>query len=279
MSVPPRLFAILARDAPVGVVFVRGPTRRCTMLRWNLEQDEFEQGQTLHGRVYPRRCDLSRDGTHMIAMLGKHGRRDPGGYTVVCRPPHFTALAFHAAGHCWNGGGLFHDDGSYWIDEGYGFDGPHRRVPDAPRRRDAPPGGTAEGKGEDPVLYPQRLMRDGWSYEGVRPHGALCLVFHRHVAGTTLRKTLYASSRGNGPNGTGVWETHELEDEAGLVALGDEWAEADGDTVVYAREGRLYRIAPDEARGPRPGPILDARVLVPAQVEAPYDGVPREARA
>jgi hypothetical protein len=39
-----RVEAILARNAPVAVVFRRGPTRFVRMLKWNLRNDKIEGG-------------------------------------------------------------------------------------------------------------------------------------------------------------------------------------------------------------------------------------------
>ncbi len=37
-----RLYAILAREAPTGVVFRRGPSRQVQLIRWNLKDDILE---------------------------------------------------------------------------------------------------------------------------------------------------------------------------------------------------------------------------------------------
>lgn len=63
-----RLYSIVARDAPVAVVFRRGPTRQVEVLRWDLRSDRVTAGQWLKGRIYERRCDLSPGGrlTHLL---------------------------------------------------------------------------------------------------------------------------------------------------------------------------------------------------------------------
>jgi hypothetical protein len=40
-----RLYALLAREAPTGVIFRRGPSSQVRLIRWNLEDDSFEPGQ------------------------------------------------------------------------------------------------------------------------------------------------------------------------------------------------------------------------------------------
>lgn len=101
-----RLYVVLARRAPIGVIFRRGPTRHVRLIRWNLEDDSPESGQWLRGRVYERRCDLSPRGDMLIYFAAKH--RPPfDTWTAVSRPPWFTALALWPKGDCWGGGGLF----------------------------------------------------------------------------------------------------------------------------------------------------------------------------
>lgn len=114
----PRIDGILAREAPVAVVFRRGPTKLTQQLVWNLETDEVTPGQWIRGRVYTRRCDLSADGKLLVvACTNYSASRRPNqtggeswahqGWTAVSRPPFFTALALWFSGGAWNGGGLW----------------------------------------------------------------------------------------------------------------------------------------------------------------------------
>jgi hypothetical protein len=68
----PRLSVLLASEAPVGVVFRRGPTKLVRAILWDRSTDEFEPGQWFQGKIYADRSDLSPDGRHMIyfAMRG-----------------------------------------------------------------------------------------------------------------------------------------------------------------------------------------------------------------
>jgi hypothetical protein len=101
-----RLYVILARKAPTGVIFRRGPTRHVRLIRWHLEDDSFEPGQWLNSRIYERRCDLAPRGDLLIYFAANH--RPPfRSWTAVSRPPWFTALALWPKGNCWGGGGLF----------------------------------------------------------------------------------------------------------------------------------------------------------------------------
>ena len=49
--VPCRLLVILAREAPVGVIFRRGPSRRVELIQWHTDTDRFEREQWFKGRI------------------------------------------------------------------------------------------------------------------------------------------------------------------------------------------------------------------------------------
>src|SRR5215470_7646047 len=70
---PARLHVLLARDARLGVVIRRGPSRSVCTLLWDRKTDKFQLGQWMRGRIYERRSDLSPDGKHLIyfAMNGR----------------------------------------------------------------------------------------------------------------------------------------------------------------------------------------------------------------
>jgi hypothetical protein len=55
---PPRLHVLLARDAPVGLVLRRGPSKAVCAIGWDRKRDTFRVGQWLRGRIYERRSDL-----------------------------------------------------------------------------------------------------------------------------------------------------------------------------------------------------------------------------
>ena len=46
-----RLFVLLARKAPVGAIFRRGPSKQVLLVRWDLTNDTFEPGQWFQGRI------------------------------------------------------------------------------------------------------------------------------------------------------------------------------------------------------------------------------------
>jgi hypothetical protein len=100
------LYAILARDARVGVVFRRGPSKQVLLLLWHTDTDQFYEGQWFKGRIYERRCDLSPSGKRLIYFAAKY-KAPYATWTAVSRPPFLTAVAMWPNGDAWGGGGLF----------------------------------------------------------------------------------------------------------------------------------------------------------------------------
>ena len=118
MSAKPhcRLFVILAREADVGVILRRGPSKWVQIIKWDTRQDKFEDGAWFHGRIYEDSCDLSPDGELFVYFAAKHDRhRQVDGYgyawTAVSRPPWLYALALWPSPcGAWPGGGRFSDN-------------------------------------------------------------------------------------------------------------------------------------------------------------------------
>jgi len=153
------LYAIVAREAPVVIVFRRGPSREVELLRWDLETDAIEPGQWLKGRIYERRSDLSPDGSLLVYFAAKYetGMRT---WTAVSRPPFLTALALWPSGDAWGGGGLFESDRRLLLNHK-----PARMTADPdlrPKGLEIAPLGETSGHGEDNPILHLRLVRDGW---------------------------------------------------------------------------------------------------------------------
>lgn len=154
--VPCRLYGLLAREAPVGVIFRRGPSRWVQLIRWNTETDEFEPGQWLKGRVYERRCDLSPDG-RLLGYFALAPRGDTYSYTAISRPPYFTALAIWFKEDCWSGGGLFESNHEFLINNSGAMHKTPLEIPHLTVRDAALP------IGEDDPIQRVRMLRDGWT--------------------------------------------------------------------------------------------------------------------
>jgi hypothetical protein len=112
----PRLHVIPARDAPVAVVLRRGPSEWWHVLLWRLDEPAVEGGAWFHGRIYPRRCDVSPDGS-LLGYFAMSGRPPPwDAYYAVSRPPWLQALAAWRIGSAWSSGCEFLADGTFAMD-------------------------------------------------------------------------------------------------------------------------------------------------------------------
>ncbi|MDF2116802.1 hypothetical protein PY365_14550 [Roseiarcaceae bacterium H3SJ34-1] len=172
------LYALVAREARIAVVFRRGPARRTQVLLWRLDTDTVESGQWFKGRIYERRCDLSADGT-LLALFCASFRKPLFSWTAITRPPYVAPLALWPKGDCWGGGGLF-DGGVLKLNHGSGAAGdpqesglkldPAFRLPAHLSMQPLPmPLGQGLGRGEDDPIRVLRMERDGWQWIGAKP--------------------------------------------------------------------------------------------------------------
>ncbi len=123
MSTPPqiRLHLFHAREAARTVILRQGPTRLWRMILWNRDADSFHDGQWLKQKVYVDQCDLSPDGRHFLyfTLDGQWSSATEGTYSVICKPPFFTALRLFPQGGPWGSGGFFVDATRFCIN-GFG---------------------------------------------------------------------------------------------------------------------------------------------------------------
>jgi hypothetical protein len=263
----PRIHVLLAREAPVGVVIRRGPSKRvCTML-WDRRKDTFHMGQWLKGRIDGRKSDLSPDGTYMIyfAFNGRWKSEAKGSWTAVSRAPYLKALALYANGGTYGGGGLFTGARTYWMHDGE----PTVRdttvvTRDLGHKTQWSPGG----------IYRQRLLRDGWGL----PHGGsdarrdqMAELEKPARHGWALRKLdRYGSIR---PGKNGEWEEHELmhRQTGESLSFPDwEWADLDGDRLVWAAGGKLMAASLGKDGPAEPKVLHDFNGMEFEPIAAPY---------
>jgi hypothetical protein len=156
-----RVDGVVARDAPVAVIFRRGPSRWTAVVPWHLETDEVTVGDWLRGRLYSRRCDLSPDGGLLVYFAANFGSaKQPAfryghSWTAISKPPSLEPLAYWPKFDCWAGGGTFERNDHLLLNEAGGVATPSD-----------PPGLTVRfdpsARGEDEPLYGRRLERDGF---------------------------------------------------------------------------------------------------------------------
>jgi hypothetical protein len=227
------------------------------LVAWRTDDDTFEEGQWLSGRVYERRCDLSPNGNYLLYFAAKW--KEPlASWTAVSRPPYFTAIALWPKGDAWGGGGLFDDDRTIRLN--------HRATqlelaPEfhLPRRMKVcglvPPG---YGEGEDGPVWETRLRRDGWTMvqdgksketqRGAKvwiEYDPPCIYAKPRPGAprTVLRMIVHGLHEREGP-----WYVtdHEVLSPKRTIALPQtEWADWDrqGD-LLYASGGALHRLDP-----------------------------------
>jgi len=231
-----RLHVLLAREARKGLVLRRGPSGEVCSVEWDRTTDQFELGQWVRARIYERRCDLSPDGRHLIyfARNSRWSSATKGSYTAISQAPYLKALVLLGKGDCWQGGGLFTSNQSYWLN------GCHFPLRDKGGMiRDTGYQPPLIRSGECPGIYYPRLLRDGWQMV----EGSSFAVFEKPLRhGWILRK--YAHAEIGAPQGKGCyWDEHELENASAVRVQCPNWEWADwvDGAVVWAEGGCLYR--------------------------------------
>jgi len=256
---PPRLFVLTARDCGQAVVLRRGPARAVATIGWNREDDSFQVGQWLKGRIYEHRSDLSPDGHHLIVFAGKGGTH---WWTAVSRAPWLTAIALLPQDSTWCGGGAFAAPGEVWTNGGGRFEGlPKGELRQAPV--EAFPhstdgfhmGGTylammgARGwRHAGGERYDARLTRD------LPSGGQIELTFAVGARNRAIVSNRYALIGADGARHETDWE----------------WADLWQGRLQYAARGGLW----EQTQDGDPRPIADFIAMAHEERQAPYSGVP-----
>ena len=269
---PARIHVLLAREAAVGVVIRRGPSKQVCSVLWDRKRDEFHVGQWLRGHIYERRSDLSPDGKHLIyfAMNGKWLSEAKGSWTGISRAPYLKALALFPKGDCWNGGGLFTNNNSYWLNDGCG----HSVLRDTREvKRNLKFRPSDNFGGECPGVYYLRLLRDGWTLVEGRNATRWHDVFDKPLSdGWILRKLAHGEV--GPPQGKGCyWDEHEVfnvESGARINCKDWEWADVDNKRLVWATQGKLYAGELSKARIVNETQLFDFNDMKFERIEAPY---------
>jgi len=176
-----RIDGMIAREANVAVIFRRGPSDFTQMLVWDLKTDEVTPGQWLKGRVYTRRCDVSPDGRYAVIAASNYSASHKAkrskdeedswmhsGWTAICRPPYYTALACWLTGGAWNGGGIWHGKRSVGLNN---FD--HMWEEQCPVASHITATHLDYGMSEDFPLYGDILEKRGWKLSQDSDHHSM----------------------------------------------------------------------------------------------------------
>jgi hypothetical protein len=269
-SFPARIHVLVPTQSENALVLRRGPSKHTGVFSWNTRTDEIKLGQWLKGRIYERRSDISPDGKHWIyfAMNGHWGSESKGSWTAIARAPFLKAVEFFPKGDCWHGGGLFLGKRYYWLNDGYG----HERGSSSNglNRIDAVDWLQNYG-GECPGVYYNRLQRDGWTLTGRGSNGRYdeWSIFEKSTsANWTLRKICHEQI--GAPKGRGCyWDEHVLVSGETLELTSWEWADVIGRSIVFAKNGCLYRLTDLEGKR-RETLIHDFNEYVFENAVAPY---------
>lgn len=116
MAQPPkpfaRLYVLFARDAPIGVIFRRGPSKQFRLILWHTDTDIFELGQWYKGRIDTSSISLSPDGRLLAYAITDYSARAENsevgpGWIAVSRPPYLTAVGLWSTRNPYYGGTYF----------------------------------------------------------------------------------------------------------------------------------------------------------------------------
>jgi hypothetical protein len=245
-SASTRLWVILAREAPVGVIFRRGPSKQVQMIKWNLKDDTFEEGQWFKGRIYERRSDLSPNGRLLIYFAANY--KEPlNTWTAISKPPFFTALALWPKGDAWNGGGYFVGPWDIHLDHPVRSSLPHVDFAQGARRFHI--SSLASHRGEDPLVRDATRHRAGWKFVSKgkwKKYGEAKALETTVKAHPSLPLTLAMEIHGIGQV-SGPWYVTRYcvfpDSDLPSNDLGfADWAEWDaGGDLLFARSGCIYR--------------------------------------
>jgi len=225
-----RIHLLPAKVAPYVVIIRRKPSKTFHIIRWNLEQDEFEHGSWFTGHIYAHCSDVSFDGKWMVYLArGARGTTWNG----VCLLPYLKTYLEADAPDTWGGGGYWRDSQTLLT---YSWT----------TTKGAVPFRVENGRGE---VHAERMKRDGW----IHCENKKSRLWQFHLRGATLEA---------------IYNKHTTDFEFRLrefPALLDEQVEsaifaANGD-LVFARLGRVFRYSRSDLRKGKPGFTADLNGL------------------
>jgi hypothetical protein len=241
---PARLHLLIARNGTSGIVIRRGPSKQVCILHWDRINNLFTVSQWLKGRIYERRCDISPSGKYWIyfAMNGRWQSEAKGSWTAIAKVPWLKAIELLPKGDCWHGGGLFINDKSYWLNDGYGHESLFTSK-EITRNKSYQP--QNHYGGECLNVYFNRLQRDGWNLinnrEKEKWHEET--IFEKKLAYDWKIQKICHAQLGSPPGKGCYWDEHQLLDRNGNILNMTKWEWADwlDNAIVFAEDGCLYK--------------------------------------
>jgi hypothetical protein len=249
-----RIFVLLARSAPIGIILRRGPSKQVLIIKWHLGSDILEHGQWFHGRIYERRCDLSPSGDLLLYFAATY--KEPlRSWTAISKPPYLTALALWPKGDGWGGGGLFDSELSIQLNHRRGED----VLADGFRLRKnmrVRLFGDRPGWGEDFPIYHSLLIRNGWNLVAQGDDGKPD--WEAQVVWRFKEPIIYEKAANGGQrlqmvikgvnqrNDAWYWVDYNVLNDRGVLLFSlprTDWADWDGSgDLLFAKEGKLFRL-------------------------------------
>lgn len=221
------LYCLIARKSSKAVIFRRGPSNQTCLISWDRSTDRFEVGQWFKGRVYPDRSDISADGCWLLVFMGNF-RTPFATWTVLSKPPYFSAVALWAKGDAWGGGGKFLGDNEIVLSRDDGALITRGRLPGNFK---AHPWSEELSKRLAAAYAKDERIWTGTPGQYSGP-------YLRNGNGAQLTMSFnYSRRRGSGR------DFHFLRGEHSVALEGADWAEFDdnGD-LLFSRGGGLYRL-------------------------------------
>lgn len=213
------------------------------MLRWDLTTDRVEAGQWFLGSVAFGTSAISPDGKLILYSARKRGER----FTVISRPPYFTALAYWEESLPWTGGGFFADSRHVVM----GVTGPPQdgHLPENLEVSDIWSYFAWQGNGRSHDTFGDAVLKQPDAHQGWLPE-----------------PTGWAKSAPNHPSrqlvrstGTGQPGVYRLIVEGRATDLGElDWADfAPDGALLMGLDGCLYRHAVGQAESHRVANLSD----------------------
>lgn len=272
--IPARIHVLISKDQKKALVLRRGPSKEVCVLSWDLQNNKIEVSQWLKGRIYERRCDICPDGKYWVyfAMNGHWNTEAKGAWTAIAKYPWLKTISLYAKGDCWNGGGLFLSNRSFWLNNGYGHEALHTSK-DVTLDSTYTPANSYGG--ECLTVYYNRLQRDGWvlvSRESIEKWNSIT-TFDKSLSNGWILKKIAHEQVGS-PEGKGCyWDEHKVINPNGIEEVHEDWEWADtiNDRLYFAQNGAIYGIDIEQLdSGVKPELVHDFNGYVFESKEAPY---------
>jgi hypothetical protein len=240
---PARLHLLIAKNNDNGIVIRRGPSKQVCILDWDRRKNTFTVSQWFKGRIYERRSDISPSGKYWIyfAMNGRWNSEARGSWTAIAKAPWLKAIELLPKGDCWQGGGMFLDDKTYWLN------GCHESLftsDEIIRHKSYQPKNYYNS--ECLGVYYNRLQRDGWNQidNQKKEKWHQQTIFEKELPKGWKIKKICHEQIGSPPGKGCYWDEHELHNQNGDVLTKAKWEWADwvDNAIVFAEGGCLYKI-------------------------------------